>query len=205
MRILRVPPPPRMARFHIPPPALPSPRLRGRGWRSWRGPRTWAGVDRRPPPVRRGRSSPATAAAAITSAGAQPGTATEPPRYGADPGPYPRSSPCAMDWQPDEQGLQQVLQLLKDSQSPNTATQHIVQDVSLLPSWSGGTGPTSASPGEKGVESQVPRPSAEAGADFGKELRIRILGSLSQQRGRHFLLVLGFRFVSKISFFQLVV
>lgn len=36
-----------------------------------------------------------------------------------------------MDWQPDEQGLQQVLQLLKDSQSPNTATQRIVQDVSL--------------------------------------------------------------------------
>lgn len=50
------------------------------------------------------------------------------------PGPYPRSSPCAMDWQPDEQGLQQVLQLLKDSQSPNTATQRIVQDVSFLPS-----------------------------------------------------------------------
>ncbi|GAB1293413.1 Transportin-2 [Apodemus speciosus] len=34
-----------------------------------------------------------------------------------------------MDWQPDEQGLQQVLQLLKDSQSPNTATQRIVQDM----------------------------------------------------------------------------
>ncbi|NWQ71337.1 TNPO2 protein, partial [Neopipo cinnamomea] len=32
------------------------------------------------------------------------------------------------DWQPDEQGLQQVLQLLKDSQSPNTATQRVVQD-----------------------------------------------------------------------------
>lgn len=37
-----------------------------------------------------------------------------------------------MDWQPDEQGLQQVLQLLKDSQSPNTATQRIVQDVSFV-------------------------------------------------------------------------
>ncbi|KAB0404855.1 hypothetical protein E2I00_001645 [Balaenoptera physalus] len=36
-----------------------------------------------------------------------------------------------MDWQPDEQGLQQVLQLLKDSQSPNTATQRIVQDQKL--------------------------------------------------------------------------
>lgn len=35
-----------------------------------------------------------------------------------------------MEWQPDEQGLQQVLQLLKDSQSPNTATQRAVQQVS---------------------------------------------------------------------------
>ncbi|XP_069803808.1 transportin-2 isoform X2 [Dendropsophus ebraccatus] len=33
-----------------------------------------------------------------------------------------------MDWRPDEEGLQQVLQLLKDSQSPDTATQRIVQD-----------------------------------------------------------------------------
>lgn len=42
-----------------------------------------------------------------------------------------------MDWQPDEQGLQQVLQLLKDSQSPNTATQRIVQDVSFRPNFRG--------------------------------------------------------------------
>lgn len=35
-----------------------------------------------------------------------------------------------MEWQPDEQGLQQVLQLLKDSQSPNTVTQKAVQQVS---------------------------------------------------------------------------
>lgn len=35
-----------------------------------------------------------------------------------------------MEWQPDEQGLQQVLQLLKDSQSPNTVTQRAVQQVS---------------------------------------------------------------------------
>lgn len=35
-----------------------------------------------------------------------------------------------MEWQPDEQGLQQVLQLLKDSQSPDTATQRAVQEVS---------------------------------------------------------------------------
>ncbi len=34
-----------------------------------------------------------------------------------------------MEWQPDEQGLQQVLQLLKDSQSPDTATQRAVQEV----------------------------------------------------------------------------
>ncbi|TRZ01377.1 hypothetical protein DNTS_034929 [Danionella cerebrum] len=32
-----------------------------------------------------------------------------------------------MEWQPDEQGLQQVLQLLRDSQSPDTATQRAVQ------------------------------------------------------------------------------
>uniref|UniRef100_A0A8B9HL07 Importin N-terminal domain-containing protein n=1 Tax=Astyanax mexicanus TaxID=7994 RepID=A0A8B9HL07_ASTMX len=33
-----------------------------------------------------------------------------------------------MEWQPDEQGLQQVLLLLKDSQSPDTATQRAVQE-----------------------------------------------------------------------------
>ncbi|KAJ8345845.1 hypothetical protein SKAU_G00300380 [Synaphobranchus kaupii] len=37
------------------------------------------------------------------------------------------TSELSMEWQPDEQGLQQVLQLLKDSQSPNTATQRAVQ------------------------------------------------------------------------------
>lgn len=37
-----------------------------------------------------------------------------------------------MEWQPDEQGLQQVLQLLKDSQSPDTATQRAVQEVSSI-------------------------------------------------------------------------
>lgn len=52
-----------------------------------------------------------------------------------------------MDWQPDEQGLQQVLQLLKDSQSPNTATQRVVQDVSEL---GGHGGARTASPGERG-------------------------------------------------------
>lgn len=39
-----------------------------------------------------------------------------------------------MEWQPDEQGLQQVLQLLKDSQSPNTVTQRAVQQVSFCSS-----------------------------------------------------------------------
>lgn len=43
-----------------------------------------------------------------------------------------------MEWQPDEQGLMQVLQLLKDSQSPNTVTQRAVQQVSLLGCWVGG-------------------------------------------------------------------
>lgn len=38
---------------------------------------------------------------------------------------------CRMAWQPDEHGLQQVLQLLKDSQSPDTATQRAVQEVSF--------------------------------------------------------------------------
>lgn len=40
-----------------------------------------------------------------------------------------------MEWQPDEQGLQQVLQLLKDSQSPDTATQRAVQEVSSKGVW----------------------------------------------------------------------
>lgn len=82
--------------------------------------------------------------AAASALGTQVGSHTEPQRPSADPGPYPCSSPCAMDWQPDEQGLQQVLQLLKDSQSPNTATQRIVQDVSFFPSGADGTGLMSA-------------------------------------------------------------
>lgn len=35
------------------------------------------------------------------------------------------------EWKPDEQGLQQILQLLKESQSPDTTTQRAVQQVSL--------------------------------------------------------------------------
>jgi hypothetical protein len=33
-------------------------------------------------------------------------------------------------WQPQEQGLKQILQLLKESQSPDTGTQRAVQQVS---------------------------------------------------------------------------
>ncbi|KAK2833571.1 hypothetical protein Q5P01_017460 [Channa striata] len=40
---------------------------------------------------------------------------------------YSTFNSLLMEWQPDEQGLQQVLQLLKDSQSPNTVTQRAVQ------------------------------------------------------------------------------
>lgn len=36
------------------------------------------------------------------------------------------------DWKPDEQGLQQILQLLKESQSPDTTTQRSVQQVSFV-------------------------------------------------------------------------
>ncbi|XP_014661987.1 PREDICTED: transportin-1-like, partial [Priapulus caudatus] len=33
-----------------------------------------------------------------------------------------------MAWQPDQNGLQQIIQLLKESQSPDTATQRAVQE-----------------------------------------------------------------------------
>lgn len=36
------------------------------------------------------------------------------------------------EWKPDEQGLQQILQLLKESQSPDTSTQRSVQQVSFI-------------------------------------------------------------------------
>jgi hypothetical protein len=32
-----------------------------------------------------------------------------------------------MNWQPEQSGLQQILQLLRESQSPDTATQRAVQ------------------------------------------------------------------------------
>ena len=36
-----------------------------------------------------------------------------------------------MAWQPDQDGLQQIIQLLKESQSPNTDVQRAVQQVSF--------------------------------------------------------------------------
>ena len=37
-----------------------------------------------------------------------------------------------MAWQPRPDGLKQILQLLKESQSPDTGTQRAVQQVSLV-------------------------------------------------------------------------
>lgn len=34
-----------------------------------------------------------------------------------------------MNWQPDEEGLKQIIQLLKDSQSPDSNVQRQVHDV----------------------------------------------------------------------------
>lgn len=40
-----------------------------------------------------------------------------------------------MAWQPQEEGLRQILTLLKESQSPDTATQRAVQQVSFSSPW----------------------------------------------------------------------
>ena len=45
--------------------------------------------------------------------------------------PIPNMKMEALNWQPDQQGLEQILQLLKESQSPNTETQREVQQVSF--------------------------------------------------------------------------
>lgn len=37
-----------------------------------------------------------------------------------------------MEWKPEQEGLRQILTLLKESQSPDTATQRAVQQVSFL-------------------------------------------------------------------------
>ena len=37
-----------------------------------------------------------------------------------------------MNWQPDEEGLKQIIQLLKDSQSPDSNVQRQVHDVDHL-------------------------------------------------------------------------
>lgn len=36
-----------------------------------------------------------------------------------------------MEWQPQQEGLSQILQLLRESQSPDNATQRTVQQVSF--------------------------------------------------------------------------
>lgn len=36
-----------------------------------------------------------------------------------------------MAWQPEENGLRQILELLRESQSPDTTTQRLVQQVSF--------------------------------------------------------------------------
>ena len=38
----------------------------------------------------------------------------------------------AGSWQPQEDGLRQILQLLKESQSPDNATQRAVQQVRMI-------------------------------------------------------------------------
>ena len=43
-----------------------------------------------------------------------------------------KASRNKMAWQPDEHGLQQILDLLKESQSPDNAIQRAVQQVSFL-------------------------------------------------------------------------
>lgn len=43
------------------------------------------------------------------------------------------SEESKMAWQPDEHGLKQILDLLKESQSPDNAIQRAVQQVSSLP------------------------------------------------------------------------
>lgn len=42
-----------------------------------------------------------------------------------------RENTMALAWQPQEEGLREILKLLKESQSPDTATQRAVQEVSL--------------------------------------------------------------------------
>lgn len=37
-----------------------------------------------------------------------------------------------MTWQPSEEGLLQIIQLLKESQSPDTNIQHAVQQVRII-------------------------------------------------------------------------
>eukprot|EP00061_Rhincodon_typus_P014739 g41985.t1 len=73
---------------------------------------------------------PEAAACALAWPGPVPAAVTEPeyrPQAEASILGSAAGGLFVMEWQPDEQGLQQVLQLLKDSQSPDTATQRAVQ------------------------------------------------------------------------------
>lgn len=48
------------------------------------------------------------------------------------PATQPAQEETKMAWQPDEQGLKQILQLLKESQSPDNEIQRAVQQVSFF-------------------------------------------------------------------------
>lgn len=82
---------------------------------------------------------------------------------------YLQQTKMEYEWKPDEQGLQQILQLLKESQSPDTTIQRTVQQVSFprprrrprsrpagpLPARGGSRRPSPA-------RSQLPPPAAAA-------------------------------------------
>jgi len=71
------------------------------------------------------------------------------------------------EWKPDEQGLQQILQLLKESQSPDTTTQRAVQQVSLAGACAGGGGQGRAEQSRAGRPPRPGRAPGEPGAESG--------------------------------------
>lgn len=81
---------------------------------------------------------------------------------------YLQQTKMEYEWKPDEQGLQQILQLLKESQSPDTTIQRTVQQVSFArprrrPRSSPGAGPALRRPGgsrRPSPSSRSPDPSA---------------------------------------------
>lgn len=139
------------------PASRPSPRLRGRGWRSWRG-----------LPHLGGRGSAASACPPRTLQSCyrrrchhlSGGSAWDQAQSLRDPVLIPAPTPAVRlaPWTGSQtsKASSRVLQLPKDSQS----LQHSQRNAScrMYPSfrvW--GPGQTSASPGEEGVESLVPR------------------------------------------------